>query len=587
MRDDDERVKQRKRKSARRCECAFACECECECASERDDVRSNTNDVANERVMTTACETTTSALTSRDEGMRRSVKANRKRAREAQTLLKRAMKVRDVKFFNRLIKDFGNDKQYGFAKEAFERITRTGLAPNVYSYTNMMNAAARVGELEAMRTLWEDMARKCDEKPNEVTFTVLVKGEAQSGNIDNAIARVREMIARGVEPNARTYSTLLRNCVRYSDVERARECLELMRERGAAPDATACEYYIKTMCGELMVQQALQFMRDIQNKDGIEITAAAYVALATASSLAFADEKTARDACRDARATIEVRGWAADDDADDGAQKNEDPHSSAPSKSVQLFLQLRAKDALQEIDAVEKYLSDTPADRRAAIAVQATRGVEKASNVIFVDADVKHALDVRKRAERWIKRFGDVKDVRVEICSGHGDWITRRASTSRNVQWIGVEMRRNRVALTWMKALRLNLSSNVTMMCGMAHDALRFEMPDSSVREVYVNYPDPPEWVGSSQVLVDATFLKEVHRVLKNGGFFTCVTDDSTYAMRICRELAKASELFNSTEENGRPFASGVPADYGASYFDSMWTNGAQNDRYFIKYVKT
>ena len=152
--------------------------------------------------------------------MKRAVKQNRKRAREAQTLLKRAMKVKDVKFFNRLLKDFGNDKQYGFAKEAFERISRVGLTPNVYSYTNMLNAATRVGEVMEMRTIWKAMS-DAGVEANEVAYTVLVKGESQNGHIDRARSVIREMIDCGVEPNQRTYATLLRNCVRYGDVKNA------------------------------------------------------------------------------------------------------------------------------------------------------------------------------------------------------------------------------------------------------------------------------------------------------------------------------------------------------------------------------
>ena len=89
-----------------------------------------------------------SVLSAPDEGMMmRNVKSNRKRAREAQTLVKRAVKTKDIKFFNRLIKDFGNDKQLGFAEEAFKRIQDAGLSPTVYSFTNLLNACVRVGEL--------------------------------------------------------------------------------------------------------------------------------------------------------------------------------------------------------------------------------------------------------------------------------------------------------------------------------------------------------------------------------------------------------------------------------------------------------
>ena len=43
-----------------------------------------------------------SQLAKLDEGMNRCFRANRKRSREAQTLLKRAKKLKEVKFFNRL-----------------------------------------------------------------------------------------------------------------------------------------------------------------------------------------------------------------------------------------------------------------------------------------------------------------------------------------------------------------------------------------------------------------------------------------------------------------------------------------------------
>lgn len=526
----------------------------------------------------------TSALTSLDEGMKRAVKQNRKRARDAQTLLKRAMKVKDVKFFNRLIKDFGNDKQYGFAKEAFERVPKAGLTPNVYSYTNMLNAAVRVGEMDEMRRIWESMA-DAGVEANEVTYTVLVKGEAQNGNISRARSIMGEMIDSGVEPNQRTYTTLLRNCVRYGDVDNAKRCLETMEERSVVPDATACEYYIKTMCGELMVQQTMAFIRDIK-RDGIEPTAQSYVALASAASLVMPDAEIASNSCKDARATLEVDASNAESAQRYGedvvAEEEGDP--DAPSKSVQLFLQLRAQDAEKEIEAVESYMKDVSLAKRLEIAEKASKGVESAPNVIFVpDEDVSEA----DRESSWRERFGEERDVRVEICSGHGDWITRRAKLDRKVQWIGVEMRRNRVALTWMKALRSGVERNLSLMCGMAHDALSRQIPNASVSEVYVNYPDPPEWVGSSQVLVDAAFLEDAHRVLKPNGFLICVTDDSTYAMRMCRELAKASHLFAPTAGNGTlPFESGVPDDYGASYFDSMWTLGNQRDRYFMKYAK-
>jgi tRNA G46 methylase TrmB len=287
----------------------------------------------------------------------------------------------------------------------------------------------------------------------------------------------------------------------------------------------------------------------------------------------------ATNACRNARATLEADAESATAKAAAASRYGDDDveDSDAPSKSVQLFLQLRAQDALREIEEVEAYVKDVSLARREQNANEAMKGVDQAPNVrIIGDNETEGPASFAAHA-----------DVRVEVCSGHGDWITRKAKQDSNVQWVGVEMRRNRVALTWMKALRLGVHANLALICGMASDALdKSRMPANTASEVYVNYPDPPEWVGSSQVLVNAGFLRDAHRVLKPGGHLICVTDDSTYAMRMCRELHKVRALFAPDHPHvDGPFASGVPDDYGSSYFDSMWTLGNQRDRYFLRYL--
>ena len=137
-----------------------------------------------------------SQLARLDEGMNRCFRANRKRSRDAQTLLKRARKLKEVKFFNRLIRDFGNEKQLGFAEEAFRILEKEsdGIEPNAYSYTNLLNACVRVGELTRAREVFDKMERRCEDKPNEVTCTVLVKGLCEEGLIDEALELVKDMV---------------------------------------------------------------------------------------------------------------------------------------------------------------------------------------------------------------------------------------------------------------------------------------------------------------------------------------------------------------------------------------------------------
>ena len=250
------------------------------------------------------------------------------------------------------------------------------------------------------------------------------------------------------------------------------------------------------------------------------------------------------------------------------------------SKSVQQFLRLRNGDALRQVADVEAHL-DRGSKFVDAVAAEVRRGPEDASSSVRI---VESADDATGRLD-FASLFENQLPTRLEVCSGHGDWVTARAAADAGKgNWLAIEMRRNRVRMTWAKAVRRRLK-NLALLRGMAHEMMDAHVPDESLTEVHVNYPDPPEWVGSSQCLVDEAFLLGAHRTLrKDGGHLTLVTDDPTYAMRMCRELSRFPRLFRPTEPEGRPFRTGVPEEYGGSYFDDMWKNGNLRDRYYMRY---
>ena len=565
-------------------------------------------------------------LAAMDEGMARAHKANRKRARDAQTLLRRAVTVRDVKFFNRLIRDFGNDKQLGFAEEAFRRVSECdGLERNVYSHTNMLNACVRVGELEKARRVWENMLAE-NVEPNEVTYTVFIKGLSQSGRLDEAMELIETLCAENstVAPNVRTFSTLLRNCVRHADGVNADRCFEAMRGAGVTPDAASFEYLIKTKCAAFDARGAWAAHEEME-REYLDATPQALAALATVSSIT-GDVASAEKACVLAKAAIEANGAGVvapsadgargdglfsslDDDEDhteNGAPETDFPesapndrfgrvtHASSSSgkhpgdekmsESVRAFLRLRNSDAARQVADVEEFLARGEASV-AAVAADVRAGHASASSPVKVVEGKGPVLDFRKLFDGGRSEKEPPRPVKLEVCSGMGDWVVSRAAAdARSADWLAIEMRHNRVRMTWAKGVRARLN-NLAVLRGMAHEMLSSRVPEDSLSEIFVNYPDPPEWVGSTQCLVDAAFLLEAHRALTRGcGVLTLVTDDAGYAMRMCRELSRRPDLFAPAAEDGKPFVSGVPEGYGGSYFDEMWKNGRQTDRYYMRY---
>jgi len=547
-----------------------------------------------------------SQLAKLDEGMDRCFRANRKRARDAQTLLKRAKKLKEVKFFNRLIRDFANDKQFGFAEEAFRIIKEecNGIKPNVYSYTNLLNACVRVGELERARKVFMAMEKECEEKPNEVTCTVFIKGLCEEGLIAEALKLVEDMVRGKFErpkANVRTFSTILRNCVRYRDVKSAVKAFELMRECfDILPDAACYEYLSKTYASRLDVENAEKALNDLElqvDEKGamLEIPASALATLAgvAATTGKYDVAKRAIEMCRDRAEKEQLKQV---DNTDNNRYSNGDGQNKQHtgeiiSSSVQKFFKARANDAIREIMEIEEFLSEENEHLR--------RAAKKRAEAFIVNGMTKDIIHVKdnsheesEREQYWLernKRNGDrpLAKRKLEVCSGHGDWITSRcAKETDGTEWFGIEMRENRVVLTWIKSLRLGVQ-NLTMLCGLAHDCMRKKIPNNVLDEIYVNFPDPPEWNGSANCLVDSAFLIESHRTLKVGGYLILVTDDPGYAMRMCRELSLVvPTMFQATAKDGKPFENSLPSDYGFSYFNALWSNGNLNDRYFMKYIK-
>ena len=182
------------------------------------------------------------------------------------------------------------------------------------------------------------------------------------------------------------------------------------------------------------------------------------------------------------------------------------------------------------------------------------------------------------------KVFGNRNPVELEVCSGHGDWLVERAGRDASVNWVGLEMRPDRVHLIWAKAVCAR-RDNVAVLGGTAHEMLRWYVRDGSISRVFVNYPDPPVWHGSRMRLIDEAFLREVHRVLAPRCCLVIVTDDAAYAKIIIHQLERVPNLFRSVV-HPKLYLDGVPTDYGSSYFDRMWANGRRTDRYYIEHVR-
>nr|DAD39373.1 TPA_asm: hypothetical protein HUJ06_013696 [Nelumbo nucifera] len=126
-----------------------------------------------------------------------------------------------VKMFDALSKDGLTHE----ALELFSIIKDKGNMPDVVAHTAVIEAY--------MRMLASGV------KPNAYTYTVLIKGLAADGKLEDAKKLVMEMMTKGMKPNAGTYTALFEGFAREEKMAEGKEFLEQMKSKGFVPDEKA------------------------------------------------------------------------------------------------------------------------------------------------------------------------------------------------------------------------------------------------------------------------------------------------------------------------------------------------------------
>lgn len=155
----------------------------------------------------------------------------------------------------------------------------------------------------------------------------------------------------------------------------------------------------------------------------------------------------------------------------------------------------------------------TPAQQRALEELWPVYGIENGDALLDLDAI-----------------FGRAAPRCLEIGFGAGECIGALAESNPGVDYLGVEVHRAGVGRLLLRAAAAHLS-NLRVICRDVVEVLALNLPDASLDEVLVFFPDP--WHKKRHVkrrLVDAAFVAAVAAKLRPGGRLRLATDWAPYA---------------------------------------------------------
>lgn len=124
------------------------------------------------------------------------------------------------------------------AWDTWDHMNRYHCEPDTVAYSVMISACARADRYERANNLYEEMLRE-GVYPTHVTYNAMIYAAGRSYRptvYPNAHSHFQQMKAGGFAPDLRSYNAVLLACSQAGDVNRAKDYMKDMAERGVQPD---------------------------------------------------------------------------------------------------------------------------------------------------------------------------------------------------------------------------------------------------------------------------------------------------------------------------------------------------------------
>lgn len=133
----------------------------------------------------------------------------------------------------------------------------------------------------------------------------------------------------------------------------------------------------------------------------------------------------------------------------------------------------------------------------------------------------------------------------IEIGSGKGTFLVQQAPLRPDVNYLGIEWARAYWRHAADRARRHGLG-NVRLLRAEAGLFLRHYVADTTLEQLHIYFPDPwPKARHHKRRLIQAPFLRDVHRALVPGGRIRLATDHADYFAWMEEHVAAVADLFD------------------------------------------
>jgi pentatricopeptide repeat protein len=165
-----------------------------------------------------------------------------------------------------VLKGFTREKKLDRVWAVYEEMGKRNIEISIVTCNTVIDACARVGRMGCVADLLQD-AKKQGVKPNLITYSTMVKGHCQSGDITTAFAVLQRMRQEtNLKPDEIMYNSLLGGCAQHSLIDEGLRLLDEMQKEGVQPSNFTLSVLVKLMNRARKLDQAFKSVREITLK---------------------------------------------------------------------------------------------------------------------------------------------------------------------------------------------------------------------------------------------------------------------------------------------------------------------------------
>ncbi|CAK8992509.1 unnamed protein product [Durusdinium trenchii] len=534
----------------------------------------------------------------------------------------------------------GSRKQLTEAVAVFERFTATGGRATRHILSTLLNVHVLCGDLPGALGVSQKM-QDSNLQLGVVEYTTLLKGHLAYGDLAAAWRLLEEMEAAQRAPDLRTLNTFLRGCVKLGALADAEAVYAKASQWRLEADGATYKILAQVYSQRLKLKALMKLLKD---GEGTE-------ALGQLENAAGLNVSIGQVACLLGQRKVALKGITRAEEALAAATESTD------------FDHLRRQELLREVRMIKKAMKEDfdlmgafgrlfAVPRRCTDIDTAGRGVlhgevfkalcqgfglEECFLRGFGEEEDSRAQLKRclKGSQlRWKRIFGSDGPVKLEVCSGTGDWVVAQALKDPAANWVASELRYDRVWSIVTKSV-FEKCSNLAVLAGDAGSFLKSMIPEGSLSTMCINFPEPPQTtrnvpckncsgfllvgeMGEASCddaesylhLLTSEFFIDAHSALVPGGVLTIFSDNQEYMRSLARtigllrgpsDLARcfeplgdvpAEHLETAEEMCGLLICQGCPGEeaghvvQASSQFDRFFQHGQHLDRFYLAVCK-